>query len=34
MLMLAAKKATTAPFPTECPFINEIVALVLAWVAG
>jgi hypothetical protein len=34
MLLLAAKKSIAAPWPTECPFINEVIAVVLTWVAG
>lgn len=34
MLMLAAKKAIAAPWPTECPMINDLIAAVLYLVAG
>jgi hypothetical protein len=30
-MMAAAKKA---PWPTECPFINDVIALVLVLVEG
>jgi hypothetical protein len=31
MLIVAAKKALPI---TDCPFINEVIALVISWVAG
>ena len=34
MLELLAAAGKTAPYPTGCPFINEIIAVVLTWVAG
>jgi hypothetical protein len=34
MLLMAAKKTIAAPWPTECQFINEVIALVITWVAG
>jgi hypothetical protein len=32
MIMMAAKKVITAPWPTECPFINDVIAIVIGWV--
>jgi hypothetical protein len=34
MFMMVAKKSIAAPWPTECPFINEVIAIVIGWVAG
>lgn len=31
-ILAAAKKA--APWPTECPFINDVIGLVFFWVAA
>lgn len=31
-LLMAAKKA--APWPTECPFINDVIAIVLVMIEG
>jgi len=34
MLMAVVKKGVAAPWPTECPFINEVIAVVIGWVVG
>jgi hypothetical protein len=32
MISTAVKKVGN--FPTECPLINDVIALVISWVAG
>jgi hypothetical protein len=31
-MIVAVKKAM--PWPTECPFINDVIALLMGWVVG
>jgi hypothetical protein len=35
MLFTVVKKAApAAPWPTECPFINDVVSAVITWLVG
>ena len=31
MLAAAKKAAPTAPWPTDCPWINDVIGAVIAW---
>jgi len=34
MIEMIAAVNKTAPWPTECPFINDVIVLLIGWVAG
>ena len=34
LLMAAKKAAPAAPWPTECPWINDVISTIIKWIVG